>query len=121
MAKRRKKKKPKMEQVVKEPPKTEPKPDVLAEPVKEATPVEEVELSETPVIEDEQANAPVEAYIHIPVRSAPTGPLLVKCAGCKSMVDSATAKLCPTCPKGLVFCPACAKPGSCHKCGKGLQ
>ncbi len=126
MSKKRKKKaKPKIEQV-----KTEP------------------ELSETPVIGDKQAGIqpgkehpetelktevpsekpPIEAENteskstvdkSEPVESA--APVI--CAGCKMIVDSDTTEAClnPDCKGSLVFCPDCAKAGTCHKCGKNLD
>lgn len=143
MAKKRKKKKakPKIEQV-----KTEP------------------ELSETPVIKDGQATAPIpkatidvtimpgaesqaepvpetdeskpdlpsprmpRSINDIPVTKRPkvepepepiepTTPAI--CAGCKATIESGTMRHCPRC--NLYFCPTCAGPGSCHKCGKALK
>ena len=121
----------------------------------------ETELSETPVIDEQQANAPaanltvevtategavsqaepIESEIKRPAtmprnideipttqrpvvekKPPPTPPAVpVVCAGCKATVDASTTRACPRCPGSLVFCPTCAKPGTCHKCGKGLS
>ena len=143
MAKKRKKKKakPKIEQV-----KTEPELTLeeKAVPVQEAKP----EQSETPVVKDEQATAPVpetdESKPDLPSpKSGAIPPMsewpIVKrpvvekepepvevvvpviCAGCKSTVESDTTRACLHCSGSLVFCLTCAKPGTCHKCGKGLK
>ena len=153
MAKKRKKKKakPKIEQV-----KTEPELTLeeKAVPVQEAKP----EQSETPIIEGKQATAPVpetdESKPDLPSPKSgaippisewptierpkivqkepwrhnasppPPGPVAPGiCAGCKRIVESDTTRAClnPDCKGSLVFCPACAKPGSCHKCGKSLE
>lgn len=105
------------------------------------------ELSETPVIEGEQATAPAKPQTpagiltgkdpkpevmttDIPTTKRPkvepepepiepAQPVI--CAGCKATVAAETTKLCLNCPGSLRFCPTCAKPGSCHKCGKGLK
>ena len=45
----------------------------------------------------------------------------VICAGCKMIVDSGTVRACLNCKGSLVFCPACAKADTCHKCGKALS
>jgi hypothetical protein len=45
----------------------------------------------------------------------------ITCSGCKAVVDSATVKPCLTCPKSLKYCPACAKAGTCHRCGQKLD
>lgn len=122
----------------------------------------EPELSETPVIEGEQATAPVPtAKLTItPGGDSPAEPLRddeqgtpptkphepmttdipttqrpevikepeptpisvpVICSGCKATVESSTTRACPHCSGSLVFCLNCAKPGSCHKCGKALS
>lgn len=85
--------------------------------------VTEPELSEMPVIEGEQATALVpETDESKPDLPSPTEPTVsVTCSGCKSVVDSATVIPCLVCPRSLVYCPACAKPGTCHKCGKKLK
>ena len=158
-------------------------------PEEKAVPVEEVELSETPVIDGQQANGdvtepttpagvltgkdPEQGTVDKTAEEAPkvTPPTVVEleklptkikmpaeltnrpptmprsideiptipspevtkepapvepaapvtCSGCKATVDSATVTPCLICPRSLVFCPACAKPGTCHKCGKKLQ
>ena len=134
MAKKKKKAKPKIELT----------PEEKAVPVQEAKP----ELSETPVIEGEQATAPVGNAMTADLGEAVTAdlgkamttdipttprPEVVKepepvelsvpviCAGCKATVESDTTRACPHCSGSLVFCPTCAKPGSCHKCGKALK
>ncbi|KKN58286.1 hypothetical protein LCGC14_0553660 [marine sediment metagenome] len=71
------------------------------------------ELSETPVIDNQQANADVTEPL------PPSVP--VTCSGCKATVDSSTVTPCLICPRSLVFCPACAKAKTCHKCGKKLD
>jgi hypothetical protein len=109
-------------------------------------------ISETPVIDGEQATAPIPGEVakdlnaiadildppvqheamtlDIPAAPRPeveaepeplpiTDPVI--CAGCKSIVDISTTRACLSCPRNMVFCPNCAKPGTCHKCGKGLS
>lgn len=154
------------------------KPKIELTPKEEDAPAEEVkpELSETPVVGGEQANAPAEPTVIPPllpddkivaeatvdkkdetapkvttpdestiphgnlpksVEEFPTIPRPeiekgpepaepnnpVTCSGCKVIVDSATVRPCinPGCPKSLVYCPSCAKPGTCHKCGMKLD
>jgi hypothetical protein len=87
-------------------------------------------LSETPVIEGEQATVGEAMTADIPTTPRPevepepeyvepTQPVI--CAGCKSTVEVDTTKMCLICSGSLRFCPTCAKPGSCHQCGKGLK
>ncbi len=95
--------------------------------------VETPELSETPVIEDEQATAPVEEAspetdepkpdLPSPTAEPAETAVPVICAGCKMIVDSDTTEAClnPDCKGSLVFCPMCASAKTCHKCGKKLD
>ena len=86
------------------------------------------ELSETPVIEGEQATAIIEPP---PIERTDAGVQVAKlepteqviCAGCKRIVDSSTVMPClnPDCKGSLVFCPMCASAKTCHKCGKKLD
>ena len=128
-------------------------------------PVIKAELSETPVIDGEQVNAPVEADVpsvqtvpvspsqatqtvkpghmprtlaDIPTEKRPTvkqkdpwrfndspppagPPRPVTCAACKGTYSFDTVTPCLLCKGSLVFCPSCAKAGTCHKCGKDLS
>ncbi len=154
MAKKRKKKKakPKIEQVKTEPELSE---EIASDKIfsekkdgKISVLLPKSEQSETPIIEDEQATAPIpetdESKPDLPSpKSGAIPPMsewpIVKrpvvekepepvevvvpviCAGCKSTVESDTTRACLHCSGSLVFCLTCAKPGTCHKCGKGLK
>ncbi len=128
MAKKRKKRKPKIEQVKTESEQTEPMPPPMeelgeAEMSKADLAMVKTELSETLIIEDEQPTAPVpetdELKPDLPSSAEPT--VTVTCSGCKGIVDLATVMPCLICPRSLVYCPACAKAKTCHKCGKKLD
>jgi hypothetical protein len=93
-------------------------------------------LSETPVIDGMQATAPVEEETVVEpeaeaveekpavlsLDSIPIAPRVsndpLNCDGCRANFDPAVMKTCSICNKE--FCPNCAKPGTCHKCGKKL-
>ena len=140
-----KKAKKKLKPVIKSDEPVLPTPPPLEELGEAELPKESV-LSETPVVGGEQSTAPVrndeqgtpptlphEAMtsdiqtISIPEVKKEPEPIEpahpVICAGCKATVDSSTTRACinPKCPRGLVFCPACAKADTCHKCGKALS
>ena len=67
----------------------------------------DIKTTQRPVVEKEPEPEPI------------VGPVI--CAGCKATVSSDTVRACLRCKGSLVFCPTCAKPGSCHKCGKALN
>ena len=46
-------------------------------------------------------------------------PRKVRCAGCGRFIFNTETKECPDCH--LHYCPACAAPGTCHKCGLYLD
>ena len=69
--------------------------------------IDEIPLAKRPVVEKEPEPVP------------PSRPVI--CAGCKATVELSTTKLCPYCKGSLRYCRMCAKPGSCHKCGKTLK
>jgi hypothetical protein len=105
-------------------------PSATVEPAEAEEVRSEPELTETPVIGGEQATLEIPeltvAVTQTPGATSqaepvePTTP--VTCSGCKAIVDldKTTPCLNPDCPKSLVFCPACAKPNTCHKCGQKL-
>ena len=66
----------------------------------------DVKTTKRPVVEKEPEPVPPE----VPVI----------CAGCKRTVELSTTRKCAYCKGGLRYCEVCAKPGSCHKCGKTL-
>lgn len=70
---------------------------------------EPVELSETPVIGGEQANAPAK---EAPLRLKPK---MVRCAACGRFIIEIDTELCPDCK--LYHCRQDAASGTCVRCG----
>lgn len=82
-------------------------PDETPKPTRMPTSIDDIPVTKRPVVAKE------------PEYVEPAHP--VTCSGCKAIVDSSTIVPCLLCPKSLVYCPACAKAGTCHKCGKKLD
>jgi hypothetical protein len=68
--------------------------------------VEEMPVISRPVVEKPPPYQP------------PSEPVI--CSGCKSTVEKSMTVLCKNCKGSLRYCPMCAKPNSCHKCGQIL-
>jgi len=56
-----------------------------------------------------------------PIPEPPNPIVFIACSGCKRMVEPDMTRACPYCPDNRVFCPNCAKAGTCHKCGEALS
>lgn len=107
------------------------KPDVTYAPTMPGT---EIMPKEIPIVPEKlpseiparmpatMADIPVTPRPVVEKEPEPVEPIApVICAGCKATVESDTTRACLDCTGSLVFCPTCAKPGTCHKCGKGLK
>ncbi len=147
MSKKKKKAKPKIEQVNTEPelsetpviggeqagiqpkteqPNTEPKIEVKEEkpPVEAKRPESKPAETRPPAMPRSIEEMPTIPRPEVEPKPEPIEPgYPVTCSGCKMIVDSSTVMPClnPDCKGSLVFCPDCAKAKTCHKCGKKLD